>query len=391
MQVGLEKLRADNFDLLKGKRVGLMTNPSAVDSQFVSTYEIFSQSDNVNLTTLFGPEHGMAAAAPDAASVDNAIDARTGLPIYSLYGKTYRPTPNMLGNLDVLVCDIQDVGVRFYTYIWTISYILEVCGEQGKEVVILDRPNPIGDGIAGGSLEEEMSSFVGRFDMPIRHGLTVGELSQMINQLWNPSPCQLTIVTCDGWERTMRWNDTNREFVQSSPSMPNFMTALHYPGSCMLEGTYLSEGRGTSLPFQCVGTPYIDGDRLAEKLNAQSRAGVRFRPQAFLPTSSKYAGETCYGVQLHITDVEYFDPIRAWLATIIEIKTTYTEQFKWLPPNQREVERGSQWHFDRLMGSKKYRQMIDSGASVDDLMDGWSKYCDDFHELRKPYLIYPER
>ena len=391
MRIGLEKLRSDNFALLQGKRVGLMTNPSAVDHQLRSTYDIFSQSDDVNLTTLFGPEHGLAATAPDAISVDHAVDTRTGLPIYSLYGKTYRPTPDMLDNLDVMVCDIQDIGVRFYTYIWTISYILEACGEQGKEVVILDRPNPIGDRIAGGSLEEGMASFVGRFDIPIRHGMTVGELSQMINERWNPSPCALTVVACEGWRRTTLWSNTGREFVQPSPAMPNFTTALHYPGACMLEGTHLSEGRGTSLPFQCVGAPYIDGNRLSEKLNAQNLAGVRFRPHAFLPYSSKYAGEACYGVQLHITDVELFDPLSAWLATIIEIKTTYPKQFKWLPPIPAEHKRSPQWHFDRLLGSKKYRHMIDSGASVHDLMAEWPNYCDEFCEIRKPYLIYPEQ
>ena len=391
MMVGLEKLRSDQFALLKGKRVGLMTNPSAVDRHLMSTYEIFSQLAEVNLTTLFGPEHGMAAAAPDATSVANAIDTRTGLPIYSLYGETYRPTRDMLQNIDVVVCDIQDVGVRFYTYIWTISYILEVCGEYDKEVMILDRPNPIGDDISGGTLDEELSSFVGRFDMPIRHGMTVGELSQMMNDLWNPTPCQLTVVPCEGWNRIMRWNEIGREFIQSSPSMPHFITAVHYPGSCLLEGTTLSEGRGTSLPFQIVGAPYIDGDHLAEQLNAQNLADVRFRPHAFLPTFSKYANETCYGVQLHIADMELFDPIKSWLATIIKIKATYPNQFEWLPPHQTEYERGEQWHFDRLIGSTQYRHMIDTGASVDEVMNGWSDYCDEFREIRRPYLIYPEK
>ena len=267
---------------------------------------------------------------------------------------------------------------------------MEACGEYGKEVVILDRPNPIGDTIGGGALDAELSSFVGRFDMPIRHGMTVGELAQMMNQLWNPSPCQLSIVPCDGWNRRMLWNETERDFIQSSPSMPHFITALHYPGSCLLEGTYLSEGRGTSLPFQIVGTPYIDGDYLAEQLNAQNLAGVRFRPHAFLPTFSKFANETCYGVQLHITDIKQFDPIKAWLATIIEIKSIYPEQFEWLPPHQTDYERGEQWHFDRLIGRKHYRQLIDTGASVHDVMEGWSDYCDEFHNRRQPYLIYPE-
>lgn len=348
------------------------------------------QSDAINLTTLFGPEHGMAASAPDAASIDNAVDKHTGLPIYSLYGDLYRPTPDMLENLDVLVCDIQDVGVRFYTYIWTISYILEACGEYGKEVVILDRPNPIGDRINGGSLDDDISSFVGRFDMPIRHGMTVGELSLMINKKWNPTPCQLTVVSCDGWERTMLWSDTSRDYIQSSPAMPNLTTALHYPGSCMLEGTRLSEGRGTSLPFQVVGTPYLDGETLADSLNAKGISGVRFRPHAFMPTSSKYAGDTCYGVQLHITDIEHFEPIQAWLATIIEIKTLYPDQFEWLPPHQIDYERGSEYHFDRLMGSRSYRKRIDDGQSVDDLIKGWSEYCTQFRSDREQYLLYPE-
>lgn len=384
---GIEQLREDDFRLLQGKRVGLLTNPSAVDRKLTSTYEIFATAPEVDLNALYGPEHGMIAAALDAVAVEDRFDPATGVPIYSLYGKTVRPSADMLENIDVLVCDIQDIGLRFYTYVWTVSYVLEACGEHDIDVLILDRPNPLGDTVAGGPLDEKFSSFVGRFDIPVQHGMTLGELAQMMNALWNPTPANLTVVPCSGWNRHMTWDQTGLEFVTTSPAIPHFRTVLQYPGACFIEGTMLSEGRGTSLPFEVVGAPYINGNQLASDLNRLNLDGVIFRPHAFFPTASKFRDETCYGVQVHVTDQSAFEPIPVWLTVIHTIRHRYPDQFEWLPPYQQEYERGSIYHFDRLIGSEKPRQQIDAGHSIMEVMAGWDVYCDAFCEQRAPYLM----
>ncbi|QPC84089.1 DUF1343 domain-containing protein [Phototrophicus methaneseepsis] len=388
VHTGIEVLREGSFGALAGQRVGLLTNPSAVDRQFISTYDILSQAANVDLVALYGPEHGFAAAAPDAAAVESTRDGKTGLPVYSLYGQTLRPTRDMLHDVDVLVCDIQDIGARFYTYLWTLSYILEACGEYGVDVVILDRPNPLGDTVAGPPLEPNFTSFVGRYNLPIQHGMTLGELAQMINGEWNRYPANLRVIQCEGWVRQMTWDATGLPFVTTSPAIPHASTVMQYPGACLIEGTTLSEGRGTALPFEVVGAPYIDGARLAEVLNEQQHPGVRFRPHAFLPTSSKFAGTTCYGVQAHITDTARFLPIETWLAVIIAVRRLYPDGFNWLPLSQEQYERGDVLHFDRLIGSDTPRLMIEDGASLDEITAGWSDFCAEFQAERQIYLLY---
>lgn len=387
IQRGIERLREDNFQALHGKRVGLLTNSGAVDHNLTSTYEIFATEPRVNLVALFSPEHGIVASALDAVLIENSVDKRTGVPIYSLYGDTKRPTADMLKNIDVLVCDIQDIGARFYTYIWTISYILEACGENNIDVLILDRPNPLGDIVAGSPLNETYSSFVGRFDIPIRHGMTVGELSLMVNQRWNATPANCTIIPCSGWKRTTLWNELGLEFVPTSPAIPHFCTVLHYTGSCFLEGTMLSEGRGTSLPFEVVGAPYIHADSLAKRLNALNLQGVRFRPHSFYPTAGKFRDETCNGVQAHILNQSTFDPLATWLSVIVEIRNIYRDEFEWLPPIQQEYEQGTLFHFDRLIGDSEPRIKIDAGQSVDEITQGWKDYCDKFRLYRQSFLI----
>jgi len=386
--LGIERLRERDFDLLQGKRVGLMTNPSANDRYFNSTYEIFRHSDSINLVALFGPEHGFAAAAPDATLVGNAVDPKTRLPIFSLYGETYRPTKEMLQDIDILVCDIQDIGVRFYTYVWTISYILEACGEYGVEVLLLDRPNPLGARVDGAPLDEKFASFVGRFHIPMQHGMSLGELAQMINSEWNPTTAELKVVPCSGWQREMMWDDNDLPFVMTSPAIPNPVTTYHYPGSCLLEGIQVSEGRGTALPFQVVGADYMDGTLLADSLNKENLSAVRFRPHAFMPTDSKFAHKTCYGVQAHITDRHSYRPIETWLAVILAVHQLYPENFAWLAPEQSYYERGEVYHFDRLIGNDKARHMIESDASINDIMEGWESFHAEFIETRKPYLLY---
>jgi uncharacterized protein YbbC (DUF1343 family) len=356
---GLEVLRGEHFKPLEGQRVGLMTNPSAVDRDLRSDYEIFCDAPEVNLTALFGPEHGFMGAAPDAEHIATTTDPRTGLPVYSLYGRTFRPTAAMLSGLDVLVCDIQDIGVRYYTYTWTVSHILEAAGEHGVRVMILDRPNPLGGVVIDGpQLESAQSSFVGRFPVPVRHGLTLGELAQMINTRWNPTPADLTVIPCSGWRRDMTWQDTGLPWVPPSPNMPHLSTLWHYPGACLVEGTQLSEGRGTALPFEIVGAPWIDPLALAERLNAEAWAGgmgARFRPHTFQPFHSKFAGQTCHGVQVHITDPARWRSIDVWLGVIMAIRALYPAEFAWLPAHP---DTGTH-HFDRLIGAAWIRRQIE--------------------------------
>lgn len=359
---GLEVLRNDRFKPLDGQRVGLMTNPSAVDRDLRSAYEIFTATPEVNVTALFGPEHGFAGAAPDAEHIASVTDPRTGLPVHSLYGRTFRPTADMLAGLDVLVCDIQDIGVRYYTYTWTVSHILEAAGEHGVRVIILDRPNPLGGVVVDGpQLESAQSSFVGRFPIPVRHGLTLGELAQMINARWNPTPAELTVIPCSGWRREMIWHATGLPWVPPSPNMPHLSTLWHYPGACLVEGTLLSEGRGTALPFEIAGAPWIDPLALAGRLNAEAWAGgmgARFRPHTFQPFHSKWSGQTCHGVQVYITDPARWRPIEVWLGVIMTIRAMYPAEFKWLPEHP---DTGTQ-HFDRLIGAAWIRRQMESDA-----------------------------
>lgn len=373
---GLEALRKDDFALLAGQRVGLLTNPSAVDRNLVSVYRILADSPQVKLAALFGPEHGFAGHAADAVQIDNSTDARTGLPVFSLYGATMRPTPAMLEHIDVLVCDIQDIGVRYYTFAWTITYALEAAGAVGLPVIILDRPNPLGDTLRGPLLEPAQESEVGRFAVPVCHGLTLGELVRLVCATWLDKAPPVTIVPCDNWERTLRWPETGLPWVLPSPNMPTYETARHYPGACLIEGTNLSEGRGTALPFQIVGAPFIQADALADHLNAQGWPGVRFRPLTFEPTFSKWTGQVCGGVQVYGDDDRLFDPLAVWLGVIAAIRRLYPADFDWHPR-----------HFDRLIGTTQVREQITAGVPLADIMAGWSAACEQFDALRRPFLL----
>lgn len=393
---GLEALVDDGFSLLAGQRIGLMTNPSAVDRRLTSAYRLFATQPAVNLTALFAPEHGLAGAAPDAEKIASTTDPHTGLPVYSLYGDTYRPTASMLQAVDALVCDIQDIGVRYYTFTWTVSHILEAAGEHGVRVVILDRPNPLGGAVIDGpGLDREMASFVGRFPVPVQHGMTLGELTWMINATWNPTPADLVIVPCAGWRREMIWDETGLPWVSPSPNMPTLTTLRHYPGACLVEGTQLSEGRGTALPFEIVGAPWIDPLALADRLNGEIWAeemGARFRPHTFQPFHSKWAGQTCHGVQATIADPSRWRPIHVWLGVIITLRALYPDHFAWLPEHP---DTGVQ-HFDRLIGSASVRQEIEAGVTANEPVEAilaqitaqWVDDCRAFAEERRPFLLY---
>ncbi|MGB7339066.1 MAG: DUF1343 domain-containing protein [Phototrophicaceae bacterium] len=380
---GIDVLAKQHFAALQGKRVGLLTNPSAVNKDMLSTYQVLVDAENVNLVALYGAEHGAFGRVEAGEHVEGMVDARTGIPVHSLYGKTYRPSPEMLTDIDVMVCDIQDIGLRYYTYLWTMTYVVEACGAADIPVIILDRPNPLGANVAGRGLEGAISSLVGRYNVPIQHGMTVGEVLQMHNAIWNNTPADLTIIACEGYQHQMIWADFERPFIAPSPNMPHMLTVKQYAGACLIEGTNLSEGRGTTIPFQIAGAPYIDGRDLADALNQLDLADVRFRPHQFTPLMSKYAGEACEGVEVHMIGSN-FDAISTWLHVIHTVKDLYPEQFAWVDSYVENDYRP----FDKLIGSELPRIMFDKGASVANITQAWAASVAKFIQQRQPYMIY---
>lgn len=379
---GLDVLLADPR-ALRGKRVGLLTNPSGV------TYDLRQNIDalrdaGLNLVALFGPEHGFAASAADGAHVTSGRDARTGLPVHSLYGTTRQPTKEMLEQIDVLLYDLQDVGARFYTYTATLGLALEACAKHHVQVIVLDRPNPItGNIIEGAVLNPALQSFIGHGPLPIRYGMTLGELARFYNTEL-AIHAELQVIEMRGWQRSMWYDQTGLPWVSPSPGIPQFATTIPYPGTCFVEGTNLSEGRGTSLPFEVVGAPFLDGYALANSLNALKLAGVIFRPTAFVPSSSKHAGTECFGVQLHITDREAFRAIPTGLHVIAACRALAPNQFELLKTSWE----GRPPHFDLLTGDARVREGLLSNQSIQSLTHAWENDLAQFNEKRKKYLMY---
>ncbi len=383
IRFGIDVCQRDNFAQVHGKTVGLLTNLSATNTHFQTTYRLFAEQNAGKLAAIFTPEHGFGGAVPDGVAVASAVDTRTGVPMHSLYATQYRPTPEMLANLDLIVCDIQDIGVRYYTYLWTVSLMLEEAGKHHIPIMILDRPNPLGAFVCGLPVYQEMESLVGRYNIPVCHGMTMGELVLMFNDRWNPHPAHIEIVRCEGWQRSQRWDALHLPWIPTSPAMPHFSTVQQYPGSCLIEGTNLSEGRGTSLPFEIVGAPWLDGFALADHLNAQQWAGVQFRFHAFRPTASKYAEQECSGVQAHITDYHAFHPLHVWLGVIREIRNLYPAHFAWVEPPI-----GFEPHIDYLAGSCHLRQGLDDGATLQQILADEQSFCDGFLTIAQSYQLY---
>ena len=382
VKTGLDVLLAEKLDLLRGRRVGLVTNPTGVTSDLESTVDVLHRALGVQLAALFGPEHGFRASAPDGVAVASGREARTGLPVHSLYGPTKKPTPEMLAGLDVLVFDLQDCGARFYTYTWTLRYCLEAAAENRLPLLVLDRPNPIGgEAVEGPVLDRRFASFVGDWPIPIRHGLTLGELATLFNRTIG---ADLTVVRMQGWRRAMWFDDTGLPWVLPSPNLPTLEAATVYPGTCLVEGTNLSEGRGTSRPFEFVGAPWIDGEDLALALNALRLPGVRFRPVAFAPTTSKHSGSTCGGVQVHVLDRQAFRPVETGLHILASIKRLYTSDFRWLPTSWE----GQPPHVDLLAGTDRLRQALDAGVPVADIVAEWQPGLAAFCQERAGVLLY---
>ncbi len=376
---GLEVLLKQQKALIAGKRVGLITNHSAVDRQMRSAIDLLAGAPGIKLAALFAPEHGVRGAAQAGDSIETSVDTKTGIPIYSLYGKTTRPTPEMLKGIDVLVFDIQDVGVRFYTYINTLGACMESAAEQGIPFIVLDRPNPLADTATEGQILDvaRFKSGVGAYPIPIRYGLTIGELSGFINDGLKKR-ANLTVVKMNNYRRSLWYDQTGLQWIAPSPNIPSLATAIVYPGMCLIEGTNVSEGRGTTQPFEMIGAPWIDGDKLADQLNALKLPGVLFRPASFTPTFSKYKEKECRGIQVHVTDRQRFQAVRVAVYVLATIKKNYPDQFQW----SRMI--------DLLSGSDSLRLAIDRNTPVDDILASWAPDLKKFDIARQRYFLYPQ-
>jgi len=383
IRTGLDILVHERLDLLRGRRVGLATHPAAVLSDLTSAVDALLNA-GVKLTALFGPEHGFDGFAADGATVDNATDAHTGLPVYSLYGSVREPTAAMLADVDVLVFDMQDVGARFYTFISTLLYVLRSAAQAGKPVLVLDRPNPInGTCVEGPLVEPGLESFVGIVPIPIRHGLTTGELARHINKECDLGT-DLTVIEMHGWQRGMWFDQTGLPWVPPSPGMPHLSTAVVYPGTCLIEGTNLSEGRGTPLPFEIVGAPWLDGHALAQSLNRLDLPGVRFRPVYFVPSASKHTGRKCSGAQVHVMDRDLLCPVTMGLHIVAACRAQAPEHFEFLSSSWE----GQPPHFDLLTGVAAVREGLAAGKAVREIVASWTEIEMQFEDKRQPCLLY---
>ncbi|MED4848981.1 DUF1343 domain-containing protein [Bacillus atrophaeus] len=378
VQTGIDILLSDYKKQLKGKKIGLITNPTGVNSSLKSSVDVLSQDPDIQLTTLYGPEHGVRGDAQAGDEVASYIDEKTGLPVYSLYGKTKKPTPEMLKNVDVLVFDIQDVGTRYYTYIYTMAYAMEAAKENGIPFIVLDRPNPQGgQQVEGPVLEPGYSSFVGLYPIPLKHGMTIGELALLFNKEFKIN-ADLTVVKMKRWKRKMNFEDTGLPFVLPSPNMPTIDSTFVYPATGLIEGTNVSEGRGTTKPFEFIGAPYMKSTQLEEKLNSLGLPGVTFRAASYIPTFSKHQGKLCHGVQMYVTDRKKFEAVKTGLSLIKTIHDLYPDDFEFLATGS----------FDKLIGNGWVRTKIEEGADIQEITDAYQKILKEFKKLRKKYLIY---
>jgi uncharacterized protein YbbC (DUF1343 family) len=391
VKTGLDVLAADGFAPLKGCRVGLVTHPAAVDSELRHAIELLASAKGMKLSAIFGPEHGLLGQAQDLISVSAEESKKHGdLKAYSLYGTTaasLRPTAEQLQGLDALVVDMQDIGSRYYTFQATMRYCLEAALPRGLRVLVLDRPNPIGgEAVEGPALRKGFESFVGAHDIAIRHGLTMGELAMFYQHELGLDDGDLMVVPCEGWKRSDYFEATGLPWVLPSPNMPTPDTAVVYPGQCLIEGTNLSEGRGTTRPFEIVGAPWLDAAKLAQHMNAQKLPGVKFRPAWFRPTFQKFAGTDCGGVQLHITDRSTFQPVRTSLALLAAMREMSGDKFKWRTEVYEFVS--DPIAIDLLFGSDRERKHLEAGKPVTELDAAWKKEEESFAHKRHTVLLY---
>ncbi|MFC8201130.1 exo-beta-N-acetylmuramidase NamZ domain-containing protein [Streptomyces sp. NPDC057298] len=379
LHTGFERLAADGYALLDGERVGIVTNPTGVTRDARHIVDVMHADDRVNLTAVFGPEHGFRGTAQAGGSEGRHDDPATGLPVYDTYLKSGQPLADIFtaSGVDTVVFDIQDVGARFYTYIWTLYDCMEAARLAGRRFVVLDRPNPVtGRSAQGPVLHKEFATFVGREPISQAHGMTVAELAMLFNREFLAAPVPLDTVRMSGWKRSDFYDTSGLPWVPPSPNMPTPDTALVYAGTCLFEGTNLSEGRGTTRPFELLGAEGVDR-RWAEEAGQLGLPGVHFREAYFAPTFSKFQGKTVGGVQIHVHDRVAFEPVRTGIALLVTARKAWSG-FAWRPDN---------W-IDKLTGSTRVRTMIDAGATADEVVAGWQDDLAAFRRVRKEYLLY---
>jgi len=391
VRTGLDVLVAQEFGPLRGLKIGLVTHPAAVDAQLRHAIELLAAAPKVTLAAIFGPEHGLLGQAQDLIGVARSESAPVAAAaVHSLYGatvETLRPAAEQLAGLDALVIDMQDIGSRYYTFQATMRYCLEVALPLGMKVLVLDRPNPLGgELVEGPALRKGFESFVGAHDLAIRHGLTMGELALLYQRELGLDRGELQVVPCEGWRRAQSFEETGLPWVLPSPNMPTLDTALVYPGQCLIEGTNLSEGRGTTRPFELCGAPWIDGVKLARRMADEKLPGVRFRAAWFRPTFQKHAGKDCGGVQLHVTDRAAFQPVRTSLALLAAMREMSGANFAWRTEVYEFVREPIA--IDLLFGSARERMHLEAGKPWRELLAGWATEEEAFFRRRHTALLY---
>jgi len=400
---GVETFLEKHLDLVKGKKVGLTTNSTGINSYLESTIDLFFANPEINLVALYGPEHGVRGNAQAGEYVPFYLDEKYNLPVFSLYGQSMKPKAgmfhnidehmrsfdisrigkvpesSMVENLDIMIFDMQDVGTRIYTYVATMAYCMQASAENDIDFIVLDRPNPInGLDMEGPILEyPEFSSFVGLYPIPVRHGMTVGELAKFFNDNFFEKKANLSVIPMEGWKREMWYDDTSLPWVIPSPNILTLDTAIVYPGQVFLEGTNISEGRGTVKPFELFGAPWMDGFELIKELNELNLPGIKFREASFVPTFSKYKGEPCGGGQIHVVDRNRFKPFETTLSIIKTTIGMYSEVFKFFDE-----------YFDKIMGTSKVREALENGMNVEDILKKHERELTGFSHQRRPHLLY---
>lgn len=385
--LGIKRLCKSPLPSLKGRRLGLLCNQASTDDNFVHTRDLVSNIYPGQLACLFSPQHGFFSEKQDnMIESDHSTDQQADIPVFSLYGEMRRPDPAMFDLIDILIIDLVDVGTRVYTFMSTMAYCIEEAGRQGKKILVLDRPNPIGgDAVEGNILRENCFSFVGMYPIPMRHGMTFGELALFINDLVE-TPADLEVLTMKGWQRSMLFTQTGLNWVYPSPNIPTLLSALVYPGQVIWEGTNISEGRGTTLPFELCGAPFVDSMEVLEKITSIPLPGCVLRPVGFEPTSNKWQGEVCKGFHIHVTDYNQFLPYRTSLALLQAIALLYPDNFLTkTTPYEYEYERCP---LDLIIGDDQIRKLLLSGIHLLELEKNWQHDLLDFCETRKKYLLY---
>jgi uncharacterized protein YbbC (DUF1343 family) len=372
---------------LRGARVGLVAHPASINHRIQHATGIFRSSKKFRLTAFFGPQHGILGQTQDnMVEWEGFRDPSSGLPVYSLYGNTRKPRPEMLTDIDALVIDLQDVGSRYYTFIWTLELCMQACHEAGRAMIVLDRPNPIGGHLTEGPvLNPEFASFVGLRPLPVRHGMTVGEIAAYLRDAFY-SDLDCRVITMQKWKRKMWFDQTGLPWVMPSPNMPTLDAALVYPGMCLLEGTNISEGRGTTRPFEIFGAPFIHSETLVNVLKEFKLPGIVFRPLSFEPTFQKHAGTLCHGAHIHVTNRETFKPFKTGVAVLKAIHNTYPRDFAWKQPPYEYEE--IKLPIDILAGGDRLRKEIEAWKDLDEMEKWWKEEARGFEKIRKKYLMY---